>query len=162
MGDTAQAVCRYGVLHGEGVVAERLIREAHGGLDAVDLVIRDDNVVVQQIVPVVRGLVVVGVGHVGENVGEGFLRVLVELALAEIRALLVDLPEAQVGGAVLGMLGRGDKLQVPVVIQVGDAVIPGHLPLGLLEPRRLGLDEGKLPVNVGRLHRDLRDFHGKG
>ena len=91
----------------------------------------------EEVVPGVGRLVVVGIGSLGQNIGEGLLRVLLKGALGQRALVLVHLPDAQVGAAALRMLGRRDEFELPVMVKIGHGVIPGDLAVRLPELRQL-------------------------
>ena len=59
------------------------------------------------------------------------------------------------------MLAGRDELELAVVIEVGDRVVPGQLAAGLQHRAHLGVDERKLGVDVRCLGRGLAD-RGRG
>ena len=83
----------------------------------------------------------VGVKHIGEDVGEGSAAGLVNLALGQALGVLADGPDLRTGGEILRLRGR-DELQQAVVVQVRDGVVPGHVfRFGLLQGAELVSDQ---------------------
>ena len=110
----------------------------------------EHDVVVEHIRPGVGRRVMIGVGAVREDVGEGLLGVLVKGALVQRAAVRADLPDLEVCRAVDLMLVRRDELQAAVVVEVCNGVVPGAAVV-LLEGIQLRLDEAQLRVDVGRI-----------
>ena len=80
-----------------------------------------------------------GIRHVGEDIGEGLIRIFAECALFQRLTVGTDLPDLQVCRAVLRVLGRRDKFQTAVVIKIGDGVVPGIWVVVLLECTELAV-----------------------
>ena len=148
VGDGSRPVFHHRMLDGVGHVGHDAVLHAVGALAGVDLVFGEHHIVIEHIVPGVARDVVIGVGAVGEDIGEGLIRVLGKGALRQGFAVLADLPDLQVGGAVLGMLGRGDELHLPVAVEVCDGVVPGLGAVGLLEGVQLRENQLELCVDI--------------
>ena len=104
-----------------------------------------------------------GVRHVGHDVGERLVRVFVQTALGQAGPVRIDGPDLQVGGAILRMQGGSDKLQLPVMVEVGDRIVPGILAVIYQQLVQLRIDQAQLRVNLGGVGRNnrCRRFNGR-
>ena len=92
--------------------------------------------------------------HISKDVRERLVRILAECALDQRLAIGTDLPDLQVCGAVLRVLGRRDKFQAAVVVKIRDGVVPGILAVVLLECTELAVKEVQLIVDIRWLRCD--------
>ena len=74
----------------------------------------------------------IGVRRIRQQIRERFIRINVQSALGKGLAVCADFPDLEVGGAVLRMLCRRNKLQVSVVVKVCHGVEPPDQAVGLL------------------------------
>ena len=133
MRDGAVAVLDDGVLNGVGLVGDDPVLQLERRLGGIDVGGADHDGVSNHVVPGVSVGDMVGVKHIGEDVGEGSAAGLVNLALGQALGVLADGPDLRTGGEILRLRGR-DELQQTVVIQVRDGVVPGHVfRFGLLQ-----------------------------
>ena len=123
--DIPHSVLQDSVLNGIAVITEGSVFQVHCRFDGIDLVVREDNIIIDHVVPGVGILDIVGIGHVGHDVGEGLLFVLIQAVLVQRGTVPADRPDLQVGRAVRGMQGSRNKLKAAVVIQICDRIIPG-------------------------------------
>ena len=150
------------MLHGIGVVVDHAVLQVDGGLDGIDLIIGDHQIVIEHVKPGVGLYIVIGIGNIGHDVGEGLILVLVEFALGQGLSVLADLPDLQVGGAILGMERGRNELQIAVVVKVSHGIVPGVLVVFLLQLAQLGRDQAQLQVNIRSLDRDVCCVIGEG
>ena len=144
--DVPDTVVDLGVLHGIGHVADDAVAHADRALDRVDVVVGEHDIVIEHIGPGIRVLVVIRIGTLRENVGEGFVGINVQASFRQRIHGVADFPDLQIGGAVCRVLRRGDQFQMTVMIEIGHGVIPLHL-AGLLLFRNLGKEQTDLLVN---------------
>ena len=141
------------MLHRIRLIADHAVLETIGALAGVNVGGRQDDVVIKQIVPGVCRRVMEGVSHVCEDVRERFLRILGKRALVQRASICTDLPDLQVGGAVLRVLGRRDKLQISVMVEICDRIIPSVAVI-LFQICDLSIEKAQLIIDVSGLHRD--------
>ena len=144
----AAAVLDGDVLEGKGLVAHGAILQRDGALGGVTLGLAEQDVVIEQVRPGVAGRVVIGVGVIRQDVGEGLALLQGDGALIQRLLVLAQLPDLQGGGAVGLMLGGCHQLQHAVVIQVGHSVAP--FPGAVLLQGGQGVVQ-RLDPGVGRL-----------
>ena len=144
------AAVHHGMLVGIRRVAEGPVLQRDRGLDRVDIVIRKDKGVIEQIVPRIGLAVVVGVDVVRQDVGEGLFLEDVQPARGKGGAVLTDLPDLHVRRAVCRVLGRGNKLEPAVMVQVGHRIIPVFRCIILLQRAHLRRNQADLGADIAR------------
>ena len=97
MRNIPHSVPQHGMLYGIGVIGDGSAFQVDRRLDGIDLGARENNIVIDHVVPGVSIFDMVGINRIGHDVWEGFLRVLVQTRLAQGRGILADGPDLQVG-----------------------------------------------------------------
>ena len=148
MRNIPHSVPQHGMLYGIGVIGDGSAFQVDRRLDGIDLGARENNIVIDHVVPGVSIFDMVGINRIGHDVGEGFLRVFVQTGLAQGRGVLVDCPDLQIGRAVQRVQRSGNKLQASVVIQICNGIVPGVHAIVLLQTVNLGSNQ--LELFLGR------------
>ena len=131
-----------------GVVTNGIVLHADGALKRIDLVAGEGDVVIAHIRPYSGCRITVGVCDIRHDIGEGFLGVLVQSDLIECGPVLTDFPDPQIGGTIHRMLGCGNELQVSVMIEVSDGIIPLHHVFALFQLIDAGIDHTQLSISI--------------
>ena len=97
MRNIPHAITQYRMLYGIGVIGDGSVFQVDGRLDGIDLGVRENNIVIDHVVPGVSIFDMVGINRIGHDVGEGFLRILVQAGFAQGRGVLADCPDFQIG-----------------------------------------------------------------
>ena len=131
------------------IVRQAAVLHRHRALEGIGLLVGQNNVVEEEIMPGVELVVKEGVGAFGHDIREGTAVLDLYNTFDHRVNALVDLPHHQGGGMVRIVLGSGKKLELTVAVEIRDRIAPGLFRFVLLHGAELGVDEADLSVRIG-------------
>ena len=91
------------------------------------------------------------IGHVCQEVRERFTFYYCEFAFFQGTQVITDRPNLQAGAQIIRILESGNKLQLPVMVEIHNGITPFIFPVFLNEFLQFGIDQDDLRVNIRRI-----------